>query len=240
MPPNHPFGAFQRLMHERLQSASRGAPALSDPAFDVYVSPQLIGQAFASADAALLTDVALQLAEGERVLLRSRNGITAAQASQLALKAASDKHDKGALDRLTRHAERQGDKNLATQIATAQKLAATSRDTTWRMMIPIEEVDIDEFQRVRYCVQKIDQAKLTSDSRCLKALEDDVKGCVPDRFKEDLQKMIAEARSTMPEKEEINEELVTFLTRLVASSRPDGGGYDDGPANTPQNVSGAY
>lgn len=58
IPPNHPFGTFQRLMHERLQSASRSASALSDPAFDVYVSPRLIGQAYASADAALLTDVA--------------------------------------------------------------------------------------------------------------------------------------------------------------------------------------
>jgi len=237
--PNHPFGAYQRLMQERMQSASRGAAPLSDRAFDVYVSPQLIGRAYISSDSALLTDVALQLAEGERVLLRSRSGLTAAQASQLAIKAASDKQDKASLERLSRHAERQGDKDLASRIATAKKLTALSRDTTWRMMIPIEEVEIDDVQRIRYCVQKIDQAKLTSDSRCLKALEDDVKGCIPDRFQESLQKMIAEARATMPEKEEINEDLVTFLSRLAASSRPD----DDDSGETsdqPAMVSGAF
>lgn len=115
-------------------------------------------------------------------------------------------------------------------------------------MIPIEEVDVDEFQRIRYCVQKIDQAKLTSDSRCLKALEDDAKGCIPERFQESLSKMIASARSTMPEKEEIDEDLVIFLSRLTASSRPDGGlndrnAYDDqreSPSDQPAMTSGQF
>ena len=86
---------------------------ISDPAFDVYVNPATIGRAYAGIDAVLLTDVALQLAEGERILLRSRNGITATQGLQLALMAASSKQDTTSLERLSRFAGLNNDQNLA-------------------------------------------------------------------------------------------------------------------------------
>src|SRR5690349_11388462 len=44
---------------------------LTDPAFDKYVDISLLGRAWSSKDSALLTDIALQLAEGERVLMRA-------------------------------------------------------------------------------------------------------------------------------------------------------------------------
>jgi len=149
--------ASRGLAAER-EAAEIDAP---DPAFDVHVSPATIGRACASFDAALLTDVALQLAEGERVLLRTRTGITAAQALKLAAKAAGTQHDNTSLERLAKFATLRNDTNLATQVAAAQKLAGTIRGTTVRLRVPIEEIDVDEYTRIRYCVQRMKRSPRT-------------------------------------------------------------------------------
>jgi len=217
-------------------------PDISDPAFDVYVQPALIGQAYAAGDAALLTDVALQLAEGERVLLRSRKGITSAQIVQLAVNAAGQKQDKRSLQRLAKFAELRGDKQLAGQVAAAEKLAAVSRDTTSRMMVPIEVMEVEDFARLRYCVQKIDQARLTGDSRCLIALHEDIQSCIPDPFRGNLEKLITEARASIPPESAANEQFVGVLTRLAQISRDLVPPYDpeNDPASEPVPVTGTF
>src|SRR4051794_9036967 len=48
---------------------------LQDAAFDQYVDIQLMAHAVDALDAELLTDVGLQLAEGERILLRPHQGV---------------------------------------------------------------------------------------------------------------------------------------------------------------------
>src|SRR5438874_12815553 len=59
-----------------------GAPAVlsgdvHDPAFDRYVDLDLATRAWQQADAALLADIGLQLAEGERVLMRPHKAVHA-------------------------------------------------------------------------------------------------------------------------------------------------------------------
>lgn len=228
----------------RTLAAERGSVVqdIADPAFDVYVAPGLIGKAYEARDAALLTDVALQLAEGERVLLRSRQGITAAQAIKLALNAASHKQDKNSLQRLARYAASRNDKSLAEQVAAAEKLTAVSRDTTSRMMVPIEEIEFDDYAQLRHCVHRIDQARLTGDTRCLIALEQDIQTCVPDAYRGNLSKMIAEARAAIPEDQTADEKLVCVLNLLTQISRDDEEDEDeeDTVADEPVEVSGSY
>jgi len=227
-------GACRSLAAER----DRTVPDILDPAFDVYIRPAMLGRAYAGVDPALLTDAALQLAEGERVLLRSRKGITAAQALQLAVRAAGDKQDKASLERLAKHAESRGDKELASKIAATQKLASASRESPSRMMVPIDDIGLGAYGRIRYCIQKIDQAKLIGDARCLKAIEDDLDGCIPSRFQSDVRKLIADARASIPDDLKIDDQLVGVLSRLAATSRSDENENDK--ADEPVPVTGAF
>jgi len=191
---------------------------VSDPAFDVYVLPEAIGEAYASSDAEQLSDVAFQLAEGERVLLRNRRGITADQAFKLAVQAAGNRGDKPALDRLSKAAKQRDDQELATHIAAAQTLAATSHDTTPRLMFPIDKVDAAETARIRYCLRAISQARLTGDSRRLTALEQDIETCLCEPYRAGIKRMIAEARATNSVSSESDEQLISNLETFQAIS----------------------
>src|SRR4051812_1913645 len=68
--------------------AQSGGPATSsnevDVGFERYVDPEMLASAWDAKDAELLTDLALQIAEGERILLRPRRGISADQALHVA------------------------------------------------------------------------------------------------------------------------------------------------------------
>src|SRR5437764_15129181 len=79
------------------------APALAqerDPAYDRFVDLDQLSTAWEQKDPELLTDIALQLLEGERVLLRPNKYITADQVFNLAIKVAADTKDTPALKRL--------------------------------------------------------------------------------------------------------------------------------------------
>lgn len=74
-----------------------------------------------------MTDAALQFAEGERVLLRSHELITASQAFDLAIRMATENNDKDSLGRLARGLERIGDKERAESVNMVLKAGGTSR-----------------------------------------------------------------------------------------------------------------
>src|SRR5262245_61010621 len=83
------------------------AVVVDDPAFERYVDMEALAEAWEDRDAEALTDIGLQLAEGERVLLRSHKGITAEQVLTVAARLAADQRDKKTLQRLSRAAEAQ-------------------------------------------------------------------------------------------------------------------------------------
>lgn len=209
--------ATRVLAIERMDSV----PDIDDPAFDVYVSATTIGRAYGSVDSALLTDVALQLAEGERVLQRPRKAISVHQALKLAITAASQHNDQASLARLAKFATLRQDNDLEAQVAAAQKLAGVSRDNTTEMMINVQDVDVADYERLRTCLSVIDLARLTGDARALAALESDLENAVPEAFHETMRKRIAETRVSLPEPEDGNEQLVAALERLKAASRCD-------------------
>jgi hypothetical protein len=90
----------------------------SDSAFEAYVSPELFQKATESLDAELLTDVALQLAEGERVLQRPHQGIGSEAVARLAYRLAKDDSTKA---RLKNAAEKAGNQKLVGEFANLDK-----------------------------------------------------------------------------------------------------------------------
>ncbi|MCA9013289.1 MAG: hypothetical protein KDB01_26250 [Planctomycetaceae bacterium] len=209
-----------------------------DPAFDVYARPELIGTAYSHGDSVLLTDVALQLAEGERVLLRSRKAITVAQAMDLAINAAGQRQDTTSLHRIAKFAEMQGNKELAEKVAAAIKLAAVSRDTTSGMMVSVEDITTEDYAKLRECSRQIERARLTGDTRGLEALDLDIEGCIPNPFHKHFRKIIGDARAAIPAEHKVDDQLVGMLIRLAAISRD--GDEENDEANMPVEVSGGY
>ena len=61
------------------ETATASTVELVDPAFGQYIDIRLLWQGWGSMDAGMLTDAALQLAEGERVLMRSHKAGSALQ-----------------------------------------------------------------------------------------------------------------------------------------------------------------
>ena len=90
--------------------------SLADHGFDSYVSQEQIQQASDSGDPVFMTDVALQLAEGERVMHRSRRGITSAQMMKMAAKVAVNQGDNETLSRISRAVAKMGDSDLTREI----------------------------------------------------------------------------------------------------------------------------
>jgi hypothetical protein len=99
----------------------------SDAAFEKYVDVDMLGEAWASQDAGLLTDAALLLLKGEKELFRSHRAFTAQQIFDKALAIAADQKDTATLARLEAAAQANGNDDFAKKVASTAKLSAQSR-----------------------------------------------------------------------------------------------------------------
>ena len=86
---------------------------IRDITFDRFIDLQDIGRAWGRLDAAALADIALQLREGERVLLRSHKAIKGSKVMELTLKLATKNQDQETLARLALAAKNSGDQELS-------------------------------------------------------------------------------------------------------------------------------
>jgi hypothetical protein len=98
-----------------------------DPAFDTYLDIRLIAPATASLNASALTDLALKLAEGERVLQREHRAGSAAALAAFAAKVAIETGHQPSLERLAKLAANTGNAELKAVVAAAGKLGSSSR-----------------------------------------------------------------------------------------------------------------
>ena len=108
----------------------QAAPPISemyDEDFAKHVDLRMLGVAWQTLDAKLMTDVALQLREAERVLGRKHPKITSDQVLKLAGKAAADSDDKATLERLARVAQASGNSAEVNEMKQMKSLAAASR-----------------------------------------------------------------------------------------------------------------
>src|SRR5438034_1860067 len=100
-----PGGVWAVLLGFLLLAAPAWAqdpPAVNDPAFDKYVDLDLLARAWNEKNAEMLTDIALQLVEGERVLLRPHKAVSADLVFAMAVKIAKEKYDNDNLKRLSK------------------------------------------------------------------------------------------------------------------------------------------
>ena len=233
--------AFTPHAFGRSEPEPAGAANLSDPAFDAYVDPALLGRAWADHDPALLADAGLQLAEGERVLMRThKSGIDAETLLELAAKVAADRHDKATLDRLAKAAERQGRKALAGQVAIASKLGGQARSLDPTLMISVDDTTPEVFGLFRQGVGEVETARLAGGRVALDDADKrlaDVKRFLPKPQADALAKLSAEARAALPADDQgpdmKSDRLATTLKALAAESRDVGNDRRDAGAGRP-------
>lgn len=220
---------------EPLASASRDLPEgelsemsadpiipeeFQDPLFGRYVNLHLLGQAWRQMDAGLLTDVACQLAEGERILLRPHKVFSADKLFEKAVRVATEKKDKPTLERLAKLADRQKNQALIAQVAGAQKLAGEARAADPALLVPVEETTPEEFASYRQLLDEVTRARIAGQRTRLDDLEAKLKVLegLSKPQKEYLLRVISGARAVMP-KDIQPDALSQALDKLSGESR---------------------
>lgn len=152
--------------------AMNDATEFQDSAFESYLDIAFVGEAITSRNAILLTDVALQLAEGERVLLRQhKSGVTARALFEKAATIAAAEQDRATLERLKRAATVLKDEHLASQLAVLEKMGGVSRTSDPGLTVAVDAVGIDTFLRMKVLLDAIREAELLGDRNQLDTIE---------------------------------------------------------------------
>jgi len=215
----------------RTGGAEAPAPAapVADPAFDAFVDPALFGRAWADTDPALLTDLGLQMAEGERVLMRPHKGITSDEVLGVAAKMAAEKHDAATLARLAKAADVLGKKELAGQVGAARKLASAARDAAPAATVSVETTTREGFVAYKEFLRRIDAAKFAGDAKALDAVAKAATRAemLTEEDRKAIAKAAEEAKEAMP-KDAAPDAAVVALKKLAGESRsdPQSGDYD--------------
>lgn len=124
-----------------------------DPAFEQYVSAECLEAAFHWADAGQLADCALQLAQGEKILLREHAaGIAPRTAMEVAGEWVANFGSKKDLVRLEKVSMSLGFDNLTAQFNAAQQTAGASRGPSTKnsyRRVRFAKVDGNRYQRLQ-------------------------------------------------------------------------------------------
>jgi hypothetical protein len=148
----------------------RALRASDDPALDRYLDVELLDRAWSDKNAPLLADVGLQLAEGERVLFRAHQALTADQVLAMATRTAVERRDAKTLARLTKAAESLNKAELRAQTSGALRLASASRDADPALALPADKTSPEEFLLMRDTLERIVDAKVMGDAESLNIL----------------------------------------------------------------------
>jgi hypothetical protein len=194
------------------------APAVEDdPAFERYVDIDQLAEAWEDLDAATLADIGLQLAEGERVLLRSHKGVTAAQVLSAAARIAAEKRDTKTLQRLARAAEAQKRDELAEQVRAALKLAKASRAAP-ALKVQLDQANLDDLAALKATLEQISAAKLSGDTAMLDLIVKESRTMqVTEAQRKTVLKAASEARAAL--KDSKSDDVASALNKLAGISR---------------------
>lgn len=210
---------------------------LRDPGFDRYLDLRLLSKAWEEKDASALADVAMQLREGERILLRPYRGFSSQQLLQEAVRTAAETKDGAALLRLRKIAELIGSSELKTKLAVAEKLAGEARATDPALQVSIGEVTPDVYSDLWEFQRAIRDASLTGDAIALKQIEDELAAAtaIPEKQKKYLEKRLQESQTAAAAIPDSQKQLAQALDKLADSSRRGGGGHGThGGGNQPR------
>lgn len=208
------------------------SPELFDEAFGRYVSLNLVVVAIRSGDASSITDIALQLAEGERILFRThKSGVTSRSLLEKATKLALDFNNTETLDRLQRIFEKIDDKELISQLATSRKLGSESRSIEPELALSFDAVTFEEFRSVKETLNSIREAELLGDRSQLQQIESAINAStdISEARKDALIKRVKAKLESMPTLPASTYGKIDPISRLMGSSRGWGiGNLTDG------------
>ena len=199
---------------------------IPDPAFDQFVDPLAVGRAWEALDAAALTDGALALMEGERVLLRPHRGLPTKDVVTTAARLAVERRDEASLSRLEKAAATQQRDDLKQLVAAARSAGAASK--TAAVPVDIGTVSPAQYRVCSDVNRAALRARLTGNSRYIIPIvtpEGDVivPGTVPAPVSLPLRQQVVALCGDLPEKPSVD---TAALDRLAAGSRAaDGYGY---------------
>lgn len=197
----------------------------ADQAFYRYVDLDMLATAWATQDAALLTDAALQLQSGEKELFRSHRVFIAKEIFEKALTVAADKKDMATLQRLAKIAAASGCDDFAAKVAQTSKLAADSRSIHPAIDFLNSKDKPETLYRYASLSELIDRLRSIGSSNYLEKLEEGLKTI--SEFKEyltqeqidDLVKLSSESRAALSDVPEEEIEVGFALEKLSGESR---------------------
>lgn len=196
------------------------APIRPDSAFDKYFESDTLTRGWDDTDPAALADALLQLAEGERVLLREhRGGLSVKKLFPMVLKVAADRRDKATLDRLaTATAKNPALAEFAAAVKAAQALSAAPRSTGPALTIPGGEIDPATVAAFADLNRDIRHATLLADKEALKEIAGSIDGYanLTDEQQQFLKKAVAKAIEDAPAEPDAS---AAVLRRLGGTSR---------------------
>ncbi len=186
-----------------------------DPAFAKFVDLVLLTEAMSGPNVAQLTDVALGLAEGERVLVRlHRAGLTADTLMAKVVKLAARANDTAVLERVSKTSTNIDRPQWAKLVAEAKEFGGTSRDD---LMIPLGKIDLNTVSLLEQVRQACDKAELTGEKHILEELKKAVAVSEVDpKVKAYATELIESAIKDLPEKPN---ELDSLLGEFASASR---------------------
>ena len=166
----------------------------ADEVFEKYASLASLGTAWREMDSAMMTDSALQFAEGERVLLRSHKLIAASQVFDIAIRLATENGDKASLERLAKAFDRSGDKVRLAQVNLALKTTSAARSVD-----PVlNEGNADARSAIRSILDEIQSARIAGSKPQLEGLEKSLAELrISEKQRATLKKVIAETAESL-------------------------------------------
>ena len=203
-----------------------------DPAFNQYVDVGLLCSAHIDQDPALMADVALQLYNGEQVLLRPHKAGSAADAMRLAIKIAASQGKADVLGRIAKAAEKLKLADVAKEAAAQQKVAADSRADEAAAAVSAATASADQFATYSDLLKRIQALSVVGDKDGLAALNSAVKDSsdLTEEQKKYACARVDEATETMGES--TDNSIANTLRKLESDSR--GPGYYPGMGGWPR------
>jgi hypothetical protein len=149
------------------QAATIEPSPKDDPQFATYFDQDALVEAWKSLDADTLTDLALRLAEGEKVLLRNRNSVTSTQLFRAAIHVAVETRNKDALARLKKATASSAD--LQETVTAAEQVAGQNRAIS-PAFAALASGDAEEGSAKAVVLHDIQQAMIAQDKAGLESL----------------------------------------------------------------------
>jgi len=194
---------------------------VEDAAFARFVDLALVRKAVVTRDAALLCDVALQLAEGERVLLRPHAGLPSGRLFRLALQAATEKRDLKTLDRVGEAAKARKMDDLAKLLPAARMLAGKARRLDTGLMVSADSMSVEALLAYRAYLEQLNVAVSLNDRTRLEGMEASLSRLegLSDSQRASIKQRIGDAKASLGDKSDKADEGDELLRKLAGSSR---------------------